>query len=278
MSERKRIGILGCGWLGRPLARRLLELGYDVSGSTTSSEKLSALREDGIDAQVLTLTPGIEAEDPSSFFSADILFLNIPPDRQVEDPVKAYGTRVQEAVAAAEEGGCNWIIFASATSVYPSEPGDTVEQDARPHSERARVLLHAEEIVQASACDATVIRYGGLVGGDRHPGRFLAGRTGVPGGDAPVNLIHQEDAVGIAVAVIEKNARNDVFNAVTNEHPSRAEFYKAAAADLGVTPPTFDPSADRPNKTVINTHARRQLGYTFKFPDPRTFHYASESA
>mgnify|MGYP003615968040 CR=1 FL=1 len=39
-----KISILGCGWLGFPLAQKLIETGYEVKGSTTSESKLEALK------------------------------------------------------------------------------------------------------------------------------------------------------------------------------------------------------------------------------------------
>ena len=42
------IAILGCGWLGFPLAIRLLQAGHKVEGSTTSVMKLQELSEEGI--------------------------------------------------------------------------------------------------------------------------------------------------------------------------------------------------------------------------------------
>ena len=43
-----QISILGCGWLGLPLAKALLENSFLVNGSTTSIEKLSVLENSGI--------------------------------------------------------------------------------------------------------------------------------------------------------------------------------------------------------------------------------------
>ena len=47
-EERKKIAILGCGWLGLPLATSLLSKGYEVKGSTTSESKLDVLKNAGI--------------------------------------------------------------------------------------------------------------------------------------------------------------------------------------------------------------------------------------
>ena len=43
MNPKQRISILGCGWLGLPLAKELLDRSFEVKGSTTSSNKLDQL-------------------------------------------------------------------------------------------------------------------------------------------------------------------------------------------------------------------------------------------
>ena len=39
----RNVGILGCGWLGTPLATSFLDVGFKVKGSTTSVEKIDTL-------------------------------------------------------------------------------------------------------------------------------------------------------------------------------------------------------------------------------------------
>ena len=50
-----QISILGCGWLGFPLAKRFIEEGYSVNGSTTSESKLSVLENAGINPFLVVL-------------------------------------------------------------------------------------------------------------------------------------------------------------------------------------------------------------------------------
>ena len=38
-----KLGILGCGWLGFPLAKVLIKKDYDVKGTSTSIEKVKKL-------------------------------------------------------------------------------------------------------------------------------------------------------------------------------------------------------------------------------------------
>ena len=64
----KNIGILGCGWLGLPLAKKLIEKGYSVNGTTTSSNKLKVLQNAGINPFTVRLSEtGIEG-DIEGFF------------------------------------------------------------------------------------------------------------------------------------------------------------------------------------------------------------------
>ncbi len=43
-----KISILGCGWLGFPLAKALIENDFSVKGSTTSTDKIGLLENAGI--------------------------------------------------------------------------------------------------------------------------------------------------------------------------------------------------------------------------------------
>lgn len=52
----KPISILGCGWLGLPLAKSLLEKGFSVKGSTTSIKKIALLEKFGIHPHIVTLS------------------------------------------------------------------------------------------------------------------------------------------------------------------------------------------------------------------------------
>ena len=51
----KNISILGCGWLGEPLAISLLEAGYSVKGSTTTESKLATLEASQIEAYLIDI-------------------------------------------------------------------------------------------------------------------------------------------------------------------------------------------------------------------------------
>ena len=75
-----QISILGCGWLGLPLAKALLENRFSVKGSTTSQEKLSVLENSGIQPFLIALSEDKTIGNLSSFLeNSKILIIDIPP-------------------------------------------------------------------------------------------------------------------------------------------------------------------------------------------------------
>lgn len=49
-----KVSILGCGWLGFPLAKKLIEIGFEVKGSTTTENKLAVLKSNKIAPYLLS--------------------------------------------------------------------------------------------------------------------------------------------------------------------------------------------------------------------------------
>ncbi|GAB3814760.1 hypothetical protein GCM10028895_08160 [Pontibacter rugosus] len=55
MEEKGIVSIMGCGWLGLPLAEQLVKQGYTVKGSTTTAAKQALLEEKNIQPYLLNL-------------------------------------------------------------------------------------------------------------------------------------------------------------------------------------------------------------------------------
>ena len=270
MTVQQTVSILGCGWLGLPLARRLRERGHHVRGSTTDEAKRPALEAAGVEPFLLRLDPSGTLEGDPAFFQSDVLFLNIPPGRRRPDVAERFPRQVAAVAEAAARAGVGWVIFAGSTSVYADRNRTVTEADAGGTgvSASGQAQLDAERILQQHpAFDTTILRFGGLYGYDRQPGRFLAGRLPTANADAPVNLIHQDDALEVVLAVLEQNVRGEVLNACTDAHPSRRDFYTRKAEERGLEPPTFE-GATTGWKRVSNDHLKERLGYRFRHPDP----------
>lgn len=271
----KRISILGCGWLGLPLGAALAQKGYEVKGSTTRPEKLEQIRDQGIEPFLIQVEKdAVEGPEKENFFDTDLLILNIPPGGRRKPAVeKEYPQKVKAVMEQVHSSAVGHLIFVSSTSVYGDENREVTEEDEpAPSTPSGRALLVIERYLGLlEHPKTTILRMGGLVGGSRKAGRFLAGKKDIPNGDAPVNLVHLDDCIGVIEAVIEQEAWNQTFNVCADKHPTRAEFYSAQAKKQGFEPPKFR-SGDEPSyKIVSNEKVRKALGYAFRHPDPMGF-------
>ena len=268
------ISILGCGWLGLPLGAALAQKGYEVKGSTTRPEKLEQIREQGIEPYLIRVQEEVEGPEKESFFDADLLILNIPPGgRRNPEVEEQYPQQVKAIMEHIHSGAVQYLLFIGSTSVYGDENREVTEaDDLDPATPSARALVVIERyLALLKQPRATILRMGGLVGGNRKAGRFLAGKKEVPNGEAPVNLVHLEDCIGVIGAVIEQSAWGHTFNVCAGLHPTRAEFYTAQAIKQGFEPPAFRAGTKLAYKIVSNEKVKKTLGYEFRHPDPMGF-------
>lgn len=268
----RSISILGCGWLGLPLAKHLLDLHYSVRGSTTSAQKIPVLQSCGIRPFLLEATPQLKGEKISAFFNSNLLFLNIPFERHLADPV-FYKKQIFSVIGHIRQGTVEFVIFAGSSAVYPEALEEATEDVLfRPENARAQVLLEVEQLLlRDPKFKTTVVRFGGLYGPGRPIGRFLAGKKGLSAGEKPVNLIHQQDCVRVVSEIIGHDVRGEIFNAVSDCHPTRKALYTAAAKRSGLEIPEFSGEPRRPHKIVRNDKLKKRLDFVFRHPDPLNF-------
>lgn len=269
------ISILGCGWLGLPLAEHLRDSGHSIKGSTTSRDKLALLKGKNIQPYLIRLDPDLNADADPGFWDADLLVLNIPPGRGRENVEAFHLRQIQSVVNRLQESSIGEVIFVSSTSVYPEKPDIVGEEDTKPGEavrDTGNALLKAEQLLMNhSSFETTVIRFGGLYGYDRHPVNHLAGRTNLSRGNAPVNLIHQDDCIGIIRALIDSDIRNQIFNGVSDGHPPKKMYYPAIAEAKDLSPPEYARDEGKDYKVVSNLKLKHMLDYEFKYPNPMDF-------
>lgn len=270
-----QISILGCGWLGLPLAKALLENGFLVKGSTTSVGKLSILKNSGIQAFQIELSETkIQGEVDSFLENSKILIIDVPPKLRGSstDPSTAlrmtFVEKIKNVIPFIEKSTVENVLFISSTSVYGDTSTSlsvTEETELNPDTESGRQLVQTEQLLQSNSnFKTTILRFGGLIGEDRHPIKFLAGRKNIENPNAPINLIHQEDCVGIIQKIIELNSWNETFNAVTPFHPSRKEYYTQKAINLALDLPEFNAENSSFGKTISSSKVEKVLGYSFR--------------
>ncbi len=277
MLKYQKISIAGCGWLGIPLGNFLSEKGYEVKGSTTKTMKFPVLIQHNIMPFLIEFSPEMTGEKTASFLDSDILIISLPPavQRQGTD---FHPQQIESLLGKAQDCGIKRIIYISSTSVYPElnkEVDETLKLEESLGEEVNQTILRAEKLLLdfSDRIPVTILRCGGLMGYDRMPGKYFAGKKGLLTGDIPVNFIHRDDVVSIISEIIYQEKWNEIFNLVAPIHPIRKDIYLKNAEEFNLEAPTFTEVDDLKYKIISSKKMAEALNYDFKYPNPLYFRY-----
>jgi nucleoside-diphosphate-sugar epimerase len=253
--------ILGCGYTGTRVARRLIARGIPVVATTRYPERLSL--------------PG-----------AEILALDAVNPKTIPIPV---GARVLHSIPLVEPGPLDMtpqllnafaeqparVVYLSTTGVYGATRDVDETTPPAPTTERERLRLAAEDAVRAGDWSSLVLRPAAIYGPDRgihvsmKLGRFqLAGA-----GDNYVSRIHVDDLA----AHVEAALFSDVIGAypVADEHPCTSrEIAEYCARMFHLPMPESAPpdklhETRRADRRVDGRAVRKLLGVTLQYPTYR---------
>lgn len=271
----KTASIIGLGWLGEPLGFFLLEKGLQVLGSTTSAEKQDRLSQKGIQAVRFSLNPHPEGVGFNALFQSQILVVNIPP-RARSGNGAFHLEQIKYLRSLIDNSSIQKVIFVSSTGIYPEVASEKKYSEHFPLSQENTgndTIFWAEELMAKDRnFELTIVRFGGLMGDDRIPGKYFSGREHVAG-HTRVNFIHRIDAVRMLAWVIEKGLWNETFNGVAPIHPLRREIYGKNALDLGIAPPASYQNEPEGKDRLIDSSKILDTGFVFDYPDPLGFSY-----
>jgi nucleoside-diphosphate-sugar epimerase len=264
-----KISILGCGWLGLPLAVSLIDDGHYVNGSTRDTGKLGKIKEQGINPYMLELSPELICENTTEFLNSEILILNIPPARR-DDIVEFHPRQIQSIIDAISSSPVRNVVFTSSTSVYPELNREVTEDEtAEPGKNSGKALKIVEKmLMNEPGFKTTVLRLAGLVGYDRNPRNFLKKRRVILKINTPVNLVHRDDCIGVIKEVVNSDKWGEIFNVCCDNHPKRIDFYKSEAEKAGIEIENPEDMETADYKLVSNKKLKNNLKYSLKYPDP----------
>lgn len=264
----KKIAIMGCGWLGKALAQSLIAQGHHVRGSVTNKNGLEDLRNLNIEPFLIKLSNEAIIGNVNAFLEElDILVIAFPPGLR-KNPKANYANRIKILVTALTQHPSCKLILLGSIGVFGASQGEVHEKSIpEPDGLSGQQLLEAEKFIQTAANHATIVRLGGLVGGDRHPAKQLAGRTNIPAPQAPTNLVHREDVVRFLMAIIEGGHWGKTLHCVSPVHQKRVDFYTLAAERLKLPLPSFATTASKRNKMVLDSCSAALFGFSYRLAD-----------
>lgn len=262
------IAIIGCGWLGLPLAIECIKNGARVNGSTTATEKLTLLKSEGISPYLLTVSEDhITGKIHDFLTDVTTVVINIPPKLR-GDHKENYVQKMHLLHRAIKGSNVKHIVFVSSTSVYGDEDGIVTESTpAKPTTASGKQLLESEAIFfNDVAISTTIIRFGGLISADRHPVTMLSKKQDLENGQMPVNLIHRNDSIRMIIKVIQHHWWGEIINGVYPDHPSKKEYYSAEAKKRGIAPPDYKRDTSKKGKIISSDYLINVKEFRFLTP------------
>jgi len=266
------VGIIGCGWLGKALAASLLKQKSLVLATSSQQCNVEHLHKLGIKAQKLLLPSNLKKLSQHDVFTQQCLVIAITP--QFKQGRTDYAKKIAQLVdAATQRNIVQRIVLISSTAIYQGLAGLVDENTNLNLAEsssvkKAQILNTAEQTVLNFHRQGSVLRLAGLVGPERHPGKFLLLKKTLKNAMAPVNLIHQQDAVGLILSLLASTLPHAIFNGVSDTHVTKSDYYQVAAKSLGLELPTFSTNNVLGTTRIVSgDKAKQQLDYSFIYPD-----------
>jgi nucleoside-diphosphate-sugar epimerase len=269
----EKVLIVGCGYAGRAIARKLTGAGVAVTGTVARPEGLEAVAAAGAAPLQLDLAEALArspAEDGRADLTAlvaahDAVVYAVGPARvgegdQFADFLPAFLDLLEEAPPPLRA-----FVYLSSTGVYGERGGEWVDEatplgaDVGP---RGRLRQAAEAALLRAwrewGLPVRILRLAGIYGPGRHVGlRLRAGTATVVEAEPPlvVNRIHVDDLARACAAALARGASGEVYVVADDEPATLREVGDYAASLLGLPPPPGeDLEAARARLGAANLH------------------------
>jgi len=247
-----RTAVIGCGYVGKELARRLVGEGDKLYGITRSGIEIEG-----------TESLKRDVSEPYEVPEVDRVFYLVGSDsRDKEGYHEAYIEGVRNTLCATEED--TPLVYSSSTGVYDVTDGSWVDEATDLHPEEAtgrrEVLIGAERQVLNADRPTTVVRFAGLYGEKRFWADKYLNSTVKSG---YTNLLRREDA---ATALLNADEGSDeVYLAVDDEPVHRHGLARWIAEQKGCEHGELLDDTSRTNKRCSNDRLR-STGWEPEYP------------
>lgn len=244
--------IIGCGYVGLPLAQRLQEQGHEVSGWVHSAASAEALAGQGLRRIIVGNVGDLDPWDTAGKNYDLVIHCASSggggPDAYEEVFLK--GTLMMNLRHARARR-----LLVSSTSVYGQVLGEIVteESEVEPITLTSAILHEAEKM--ALGAGTTVVRSSGIYG----PGRgvlfekFRRGEAVIEGdGLRWINQIHRDDLVAALAHLIEKGEPGQIYNATDDTPVTYLDYYNWCAEFLGKPMPPHGPVNENRKRGLTN--------------------------
>ncbi len=250
----KKLGIIGCGWLGNHLAEHLSDR-YEIFATTTTEAKLDGLKSKGYHAFLVKFPDEPNAEmgqwEVASGLDAIIIAVPFSGLRGTKIPMTGKRQNLLRFIGNFK----GQIFYTSSTGIYPDTEKEFTEDD------QPAEQVESESFILEQFPQANILRLGGLMGGER-----LLKNYNISNLDQLVNHIHYADICSVIEKMLDKHSESKVYNVVAPVHPDKEEVVNAQKGLPYSGTRTDTGRIISPEKLIS------ELEFQFQYPDPRYFH------
>jgi nucleoside-diphosphate-sugar epimerase len=275
-----RVLVVGCGYVGLPLAAELARLGHEVFGLNRSDKRAE------LEAQKIKPLIGDVTEQktldalPAPF---DWVVNTVSSNKGgVQDYQRIYLGGTKHLIDRLSASPPKKYVHTGSTSVYTQTDGSLVKETspAQPSTEMGLVLAETEQVLLRAFRDhkfpVVLLRVAGIYG----PGRghlflqYLKDEARMAGkGERLLNMVHREDVIGAIIAALKSGRPGEIYNVVDDEPVPQIHFFRWLSETLGKGMPPFGDDgavAGRKraltHKKVSNRRLRMELGCPLRYP------------
>jgi len=250
----KKLGIIGCGWLGTHVAERLSNQ-YEIFVTTTTESKIEGLKSKNFHTDLVSFSDEIDTgmKEWEVASELDAIMVSVPFSGIRGAQISMTEKRQNLLNFLGDYKG--QLFYTSSTGVYPQTERDFTEDDAPAKD------VESENFILNKFPQTNILRLGGLMGDQR-----LLKNYNISQLDQLVNHIHYADICLVVEKMLDNKSESKVYNVVAPIHPNKEEVINAQK-DL-----PYDGERTTVGRTISPKRLIDELNFEFQYADPRYFH------
>ena len=268
------VAIIGCGYVGKAVARLWTQQSLDVTATTTTPARLPEL---AAIAQRSVLLNGSDATAVRTLLDRQQVVLLCLGARNAQSYEETYLQTAKTLTHVLPQcPDIRQLIYTSSYALYGNQQGNWVDETSpiAPASPNTEILAATERVLLNAAdgnLNVCIFRLAGIYGPGRTLARIfqrLAGTTQPGDGSNPSNWVHLDDIVG-AIEFARQHRLQGIYNLVNDRPLPRRKLLEQVCAAYNLSPVAWDPAqpSKRPYNVSVSNHKLKQAGYTFSHPE-----------
>jgi len=256
-NSQAKIGIIGCGWLGKYIAQHFTG-NYTIYSTTRSPQKQSQLLALGHNCIAIQFDEkeNLHNNDWENTNSLDAIIITVPFSKR--ENINTLTQRFKNICAFIKTYD-KQVFLMSSIGIYPDNDTNMDEKSVS-NDELNPTILHIENLMKSNFKQLNILRLGGLMGGSRVFSNYDVIPT-----QQVVNHVHYEDICLIIEKMILNKSKSTTYNVVAPLHPTKKEiinYQKNGKISL---------DNEKFGRIISSNLLQKELDYEFLHPDPRTF-------